>query len=58
MAKNRQPAKAQHGIGAKGQGKATFFQSRIALAIRRSKSRMHSKNGTRSGFRNTDGHWV
>jgi hypothetical protein len=59
MSKN-QPVKGkgQHGIGAKGQGKMTFFQTGIAEALRRSKSRLHPKSHAQAEFRTANGHWV
>lgn len=57
MSKN-QPVRGQHGIGAKGQGKMTFFQTHIAEALRRSKSRLHPKGRGPASIRNANGHWV
>lgn len=58
MSKNHRTVNGQHGIGAKGQGKATYFQTRIAEALRQSKARLHPKNLRKSSFKNSNGHWA
>jgi hypothetical protein len=54
----RHPAPVQHGIGARGQGKLVFVQTRIAQAIRHSKARLQRKDRNRVGYRDANGHWV
>ena len=57
MSKNS-PARGQHGIGARGNGKLLYFHTNIAQAIRHSKEKLFRKSRKPAEFRESNGHWV
>jgi hypothetical protein len=57
MAKNS-PARGQHGIGARGEGKLLYFHTRVSQAIRHSKEQLFRKHRKQPEYRQADGHWV
>ena len=57
MTKNG-PAKGQHGIGARGNGKLLFFHTNVAQMIRHSKERLFSKPSKNTEYRQQNGHWA
>ena len=57
MAKNS-PAKGQHGLGARGQGKLLYFHTRVTYAIRHSKEQLFRKYRKQPEYRQSNGHWA
>jgi len=57
MSKNS-PAKGEHGIGARGNGKLLYFHSNIAQMIRHSKERLFRKDRKPTEYRQANGHWM
>ncbi len=57
MAKSS-PAKGQHGLGARGQGKLLYFHTRVSYAIRHSKEQLFRKYRKQHDYRQANGHWA